>query len=95
MRAYCYRTRGGRTVRAATQESGGTTYEIKPVKISAAIILSVDISARKFADNVAGKIFGATFSIGKFVTERFFWYNSAKLRAEMGNLSDFFLQILI
>ena len=91
MRAYCYRTRGGRTVRAATQgESVGTTYEIKPVKIPAAIILSVDISARKFADNVAGKIFGATFSIGKFVTERFFWYNSAKLRAEMGNLSDFF-----
>ena len=58
MRAYCYRTPGGRTVRAATQESGGTTYEIKPVKISAAIILSVDIPARKFAVNVAGKIFG-------------------------------------
>ena len=73
----------------------GTTYEIKPVKIPAAIILSVDISARKFADNVACKIFGAMFSIGKFVTERFFWYNSAKLRAEMGNLSDFLLQILI
>ena len=80
MRAYCYRTW---TVRAATQESGGTTYKIKPVKISAAIFLSVDISARKFANNVAGKIFEAAISIGKFVRARFYWYNSAKLRVEI------------
>ena len=40
------------------QSRDGVTYKIKPVKISAAIILSVDIPARKFAVNVAGKIFG-------------------------------------
>ena len=39
------------------QSREGVTYKIKPVKISAAIILSVDIPARKFAVNVAGKIF--------------------------------------
>ena len=33
-------------------------------------------------------------SIGKFVSARFYPNNSAKLRAEIGNLADFFLQIL-
>ena len=72
------------------QSREGVTDKIKPVKISAAIILSVDIPARKFADNVAGKIFGAMISIGKFVSARFYPNNSAKLRAEIGNLADFF-----
>ena len=65
------------------------------MKISAAIFLSEDISARKFADNVAGNIFGAGISIGKFVSARFYRYNSAKLRAEIGNLAEFFTDFIL